>query len=410
MTTAVDFNITDAIEGSIDRSTWVKWKFSDLAENIVEKVIPKKSGLEHYIGLEHLDSGSLHIKRFGSTATLKGDKLKIYKGDIIFAKRNAYLKRIAIAKFDAVASAHSLVLRPKPQNVLPEFLPLFLLSETFWQRAIEISVGSLSPTINWKALAKQEFLLPPKDQQAQLAKLLWALDEVIEKGKFLFTINNGLANGFVEDVIHGRYLNTTTLTQSKIGEIPANWEIVNMEELVSVNDGAHHTPTYTTEGVPFLRVTDIQTDEIDLERVKFVSQEEHKELCKRCRPEKGDILYSKNGTIGISKIIDWDWEFSTFVSLALFKIKDPNRLDVRYLKVILDSIHISKEIRRRSKQGTITNLHLEEIRLFRIPVPPLKMQREIAKFASIIQSNKEKIFTKISESQSLQKSLINQIF
>ena len=48
-------------------------------------------------------------------------------------------------------------------------------------RAVDISVGSLSPTINWGTLKHQEFLLPPKHQQAQLAELLWAMDEVVEK-------------------------------------------------------------------------------------------------------------------------------------------------------------------------------------------------------------------------------------
>ena len=174
-------DVEAVIEKIVDRSSWVNFKFSDLVENIVEKVVPKECGLEHYIGLKHLDTGSLKIRRYGESAEIEGDKLKIYKGDLIFAKRNAYLKRVAIADFDAVASAHSLVLRPKSENVLPEFLPFFLLSEKFWERAIEISVGSLSPTINWKVLAKQEFLLPPKDQQAQLAALLWAMDEVIER-------------------------------------------------------------------------------------------------------------------------------------------------------------------------------------------------------------------------------------
>jgi len=179
----MDINVTEVIENVLDRSKWVKWKFSDLVENIVDKVVPKDSGLDHYIGLKHLDTGSLKIRRFGETESLIGDKLKIYKGNLIFAKRNSYLKRVAIAEFDAVASAHALVLRPNSENVNPDFLPFFMMSEKFWQRAIEISVGSLSPTINWKVLAKQEFLLPPKDQQAQLAKLLWAMDEVIEKEK-----------------------------------------------------------------------------------------------------------------------------------------------------------------------------------------------------------------------------------
>jgi len=178
-----NIDITEAIESKLDRSKWKTYKFSDLVENIVEKVVPIGSGLKHYIGLEHLDSGSLKIRRFGDTDSLIGDKLKIYKGDLIFAKRNSYLKRVAIAEFDAVASAHSMVLRPKPKNVDPKFLPFFMMSEVFWKRAIEISVGSLSPTINWKTLAKQEFLLPPKEEQGKLADLLWAMDDVIEKEK-----------------------------------------------------------------------------------------------------------------------------------------------------------------------------------------------------------------------------------
>ena len=177
----MNLDITEAVANKFDHTNWNTIKFSDLVENIVEKVVPRESGLEHYIGLEHLDSGSLHIRRFGKTESLKGDKLKIYKGDFIFAKRNSYLKRVAIADFDAVASAHSLVLRAKPENVLPEFLPFFLLSEIFWERAIEISVGSLSPTINWKVLAKQEFLLPPKEQQAEIAELLWIQDSLLQK-------------------------------------------------------------------------------------------------------------------------------------------------------------------------------------------------------------------------------------
>ena len=120
-------DITNAIENKIYRSNWVKWKFSDLVKNIVEKVVPKDSGLEHYIGLKHLDTGSLKIRRFGETESLIGDKLKIYKGDLIFAKRNSYLKRVAIADFDAVASAHALVLRPNAENVNPDFLPFFMM-------------------------------------------------------------------------------------------------------------------------------------------------------------------------------------------------------------------------------------------------------------------------------------------
>jgi len=234
---------TSAIESKIDRSAWVKWKFSDLVDNIVEKIVPKESGLEHYIGLEHLDSGSLKIRRFGETAALKGDKLKIYSGDLIFAKRNAYLKRVAIADFDAVASAHSLVLRAKAETVLPEFLPFFLLSEKFWQRAIEISVGSLSPTINWKVLAKQEFLLPPKDQQAQLAELLWAMDEVIERDK---AVLKQLENTY------------TALVDSLFTKKRDGWNYLQLKELGFINQDSLNSKTDEAYTFQYLDLASIE--------------------------------------------------------------------------------------------------------------------------------------------------------
>lgn len=395
---------------NIDKSDWKIYRFDQIAKKISETVDPGTTDLDIYIGLEHLDSESIHIKRRGIPADVSGGKLKCYPGDVIFGKRRAYQRKAGIVDFAGICSAHAFVLRAIPEVMVPNLFPFFLHSDLFMHCAVDISVGGLSPTINWGQLKEQEFLLPPKDQQAQLAEMLWAMDEVIEREKEIAKVNSSLMNGFVEDVIHGRYLNDIGVKNTIIGNIPKDWNVVNMRELVTVNDGAHHTPKYTNKGVPFLRVTDIQDEFIDLTKVKFISEKEHQELCKRCKPKKGDILYSKNGTIGISKIIDWDWEFSTFVSLALLKIKDKETLDINYLKLILDSVHTSKEIRRRGKQGTITNLHLEEIRLFRLPLPCIEKQREIAKSAKIINTLIESTLCKITSSKALQKSLINQIF
>lgn len=216
-------NLTKDINNKIDKSRWEKWKFSDLVENIVEKVVPQKSGLDRYIGLEHLDTGSLKINRYGETSSIKGDKLKIYKNDIIFAKRNAYLKRVAVADFDAVASAHSLVLRPKANVVLPEFLAFFMLSEVFWRKAIEISVGSLSPTINWRVLAKQEFLLPPKDKQRELCLLFSELSEVVEKN---FALRHSLKQFY------------NTILKEKVELANSNeFEVISLNSVIDIKHG-----------------------------------------------------------------------------------------------------------------------------------------------------------------------------
>ncbi|TLU88388.1 MAG: hypothetical protein FDX30_02865 [Chlorobium sp.] len=164
---------------------WKLVKFGEFVENIVEQGQPTTEDSRKYIGLEHLDSGSLHVKRWGSDADLKGKKLVMKKGDLLFAKRNAYLRRVAIAPYDGFFSAHGMILRPKGNDVLQEFLPFFLQSDLFMERAIEISVGSLSPTINWNTLRVEELPLPPLDEQKRISEILWAADEAVERNVLL---------------------------------------------------------------------------------------------------------------------------------------------------------------------------------------------------------------------------------
>ena len=97
-------------------------------------------------------------------------------------------------------------------------------------------------------------------------------------------------------------------------------------------------------------------------RPGFVDIKEHDlELIKRCNPEKGDILYTKNGTIGVAKKISWDYEFSIFVSLCLLK---PNTQLVftDYLVHYLNTKMALNQALSHTKTGTISNLHLIEIK------------------------------------------------
>lgn len=165
----------------IDKTGWKSYRFDEFALNISQRVEPKQTDLEIYVGLEHLDPDSLHIKRHGTPADVEGTKLKFYKGDVIFGKRRAYQRKAALAEVDGICSAHAMVLRANTKLIDERLFPFFFHSKVFQDIAVKISVGGLSPTINWKDLAKQEFLLPPKNQQARLAELLWAADDVVER-------------------------------------------------------------------------------------------------------------------------------------------------------------------------------------------------------------------------------------
>ena len=164
--------------------------------------------------------------------------------------------------------------------------------------------------------------------------------------------------------------------QTEVAIIPDDWDLKPLNVLTNqIIDGTHFTPKYIELGVPFLRVTDIQDTEIDFNEIKFISPEEHHFLTRRCKPEKGDLLLSKNGTIGIPKIVTWDWEFSIFVSLALLKPKT-KLINVQFLEQFFKSEYLVTQIQKRSKQGAVTNLHLEEIREFLIPIPPILAEQE----------------------------------
>lgn len=99
---------------------------------------PSESGVEYYVGLEHLDSDSLRIRRWGAPEDVTATKLKFERGDIIFGRRRAYQRKVAVAAFEGICSAHALVLRAREECVEKDFLPFFMQSEVFRPRSFNL--------------------------------------------------------------------------------------------------------------------------------------------------------------------------------------------------------------------------------------------------------------------------------
>src|SRR4051812_24923386 len=105
---------------------WKTWRFDQIAINVNDRIDdPSKAGVEYYVGLEHLDPDSLKIRRWSKPDDVEATKLCFKKGDIIFGRRRAYQRKLGVAEFDGICSAHAMVLRPRTEFVLPEFLPFF---------------------------------------------------------------------------------------------------------------------------------------------------------------------------------------------------------------------------------------------------------------------------------------------
>jgi type I restriction enzyme S subunit len=141
-------------------------------------------------------------------------------------------------------------------------------------------------------------------------------------------------------------------------------------------DGAHRTPKYTTSGVPFVSVRNMSNGRLSLEDTKFISEEEHLELKKRCNPQKGDILLSKVGTTGVPAKVDTDEEFSLFVSVALLKFNN-ELIDIEFLIYSILSPDFQKQCKEHTRGVGNKNWVIVDIANTIMPLPPLAEQKRI---------------------------------
>lgn len=160
-------------------------------------------------------------------------------------------------------------------------------------------------------------------------------------------------------------------------DIPDSWQWVRLGELATkFTDGTHSTPKYVLAGVPFLSVKDMSRGFLDFSNTKFISEEEHEILYKRCNPEKGDLLITKVGTTGIPVIVDTDKQFSLFVSVALMKFSK-RYLDVNFLKELINSPLVQQQAQENTRGVGNKNWVLDDIRNTIVPLPPLNEQKRI---------------------------------
>lgn len=179
---------------------WLEVPFSYMVENISQRVEPSQSDLDIFIGLEHLDPLSLKINRWGSPKELKGTKLLAKPGDIIFGKRNAYLRKAAVCEVDAIVSAHAMILRPREENVLKEFVYFFMQTDEFYKRSMMISEGSISPTIKWKILSEERFYIPSMRIQHDIVNKLKCIENLINNNEKLLLKSSIYRTKLIEQI------------------------------------------------------------------------------------------------------------------------------------------------------------------------------------------------------------------
>jgi type I restriction enzyme, S subunit len=383
---------------NINKSDWKTFRFEEIASKISETVDPNSTTLETYVGLEHLDTEDIHIRRKGTPDDVSGGKLKCYPGDVIFGKRRAYQRKAAIVDFEGICSAHAFVFRANPKIIDPKLFPFFLHSDQFMHRMVDISVGGLSPTINWGDLKHQEFLLPPKDQQAQLAELLWAMDEVIE-GSWKTRV---CLEKFKKRIAYDCYYSEDV-------------KKLNLEDLTQkIQDGSHFSPKTIypeNDGSKFRYVTskNIRVTGIEFKEDQYVDKDFHESIYPRCDVIRGDVLLTKDGAnTGTATLNSLDEQFSLLSSVCLIRAneKTTNEYLCQYINSDIGNTNLVDQM-----TGTaITRLTLTTLKKIRVPIPSLEKQIEVVSKLGSINRAIDNTIGAINSAKALQKSLINQIF
>lgn len=334
-----------------------KYRFEQIAINSTEKKKPVEEDRFTYLGLEHLDSGSLKVTRFGSEVAPIGEKLVMHKGDVLFGKRRAYQKKVAIAPFDGIFSAHGMVLRPREDVIDKSFFPLFISSDYFLDAAIKISVGSLSPTINWRDLKTLEFELPDLATQRKLAETLWSINETMEAYKKLISATDELVKSQFMEQFGNLDSNTKHYPIKKLSEIADYWNGLTYKPTDTVQDGT---------GILVLRSSNIQNGALSFDdNVRVTCPIKEKLFVK----ENDILLCSRNGSaalVGKTALIKGLTEPMTFGAFMMI-IRSSY---YPFLKTYFEMPVFRKQI--STGTSTINQITGKMLNDISIPVPELK--------------------------------------
>lgn len=370
-------------------SHWDMWKLSHAYNEIGSGTTPSTSNEENFEGdIAWITTGELRenvildTKKKVSKKTIdQFPTLKKYPvGSVAIAMYGATIGRLGIFGIEATTNQACCVMTTS--NVLNNKY-LFYWLQAFKNEIIQLSSGGGQPNINQEKVASLKVSAPLIEDQIQIANFLdhetAKIDSLIEKQQQLIELLKEKHQAVISHAVTKGLDPNVPMKDSGVewlGEVPEHWVVSRLKYYTNqIVDGAHFTPTYSESGVPFLRVTDMHDEEIDMKNIKYIPEAEHNDLIKRCKPEKGDLLLSKNGTIGVPRLVTWDWQFSIFVSLCLIKFK--KELMAEFAEYFFKSYEIQEQIFGLIKKSTVINLHLDKIQNFWFSIPPLDEQREI---------------------------------
>lgn len=454
---------------------WIITTIDEICEPINKTNSKKENHKESldYFDIDSIDNQRSKItspkKLLWSNAPSRAQQI-VKKNDILFSTVRTYLKNIAIIEHhdsSPIASTGFCVLRPM-MNISNKYLFWYTLTSPFLNTLSKIQRGTSYPAVRNSDVLEQQIPLPPLPEQHRIVnkieELFTRLDDGVatlkklqkqlkryrqstlssailgdltsnwrEKNK---TINNSremlsliaeekekayqeqckqAINTGISKPKDPRKTKKSDYIEDSLPDLPYTWNYSRLEDICyRVTDGTHFTPKYKDDGIPFFSVKNVRPFTMKFDYKKYISQEEHDLISKRCPCEKGDILYTKVGaTYGYASIDSYEKPHSIFVSLCLMKPVHKYIMN-KYLEIAFNSHFVFTQAHKRVSGIGVPDLHLIEIRDFKIPIPPIEEQQEvitlIEQHLSVIDNMEETIENALIQANSLRQSILKKAF
>lgn len=368
---------------------WRQVKFGDVVRlSKARSQDPLTDGFDRFVGLEHLEPGDLRIRSWGNVADGVTFTSVFQPGQVLFGKRRAYQRKVAVADFSGVCSGDIYVLETKDAQVLlPALVPFICQTDAFFDHAVGTSAGSLSPRTNWTSLADFEFLLPHIDLQEQLTEKLLAVRDAIHAAEDAFfhsiKLTLSLRNSLLETV-------TSNFGNSPLGE--------HVDGLMGF---AFRSEDFVQKGVQLLRMGCLYGRQLDLNRDPVFLPREFEQLHAKFLLHPGDIVLSMTGTTGKQ-----DYGFavklpddvpSLLLNQRVIKIVPSHSLCKDYLLQVLWSSTFLSQVYRLSPGSKQANLSKSDLMKIGVPVPPLEIQRDVTAKISNCMNATESLYRRVNE-------------
>lgn len=395
-----------ASNGSLPKG-WRTVRFGEVVRDVNEaERNPLDAGLERFVGLEHIEPENLHLKQWGLLADSQISFTKrFHKGQVLFGKRRAYQRKVAVASFDGICSSDILTFESKGDSLVPELLPFIVQSDRFFEYALDTSSGSLSPRTRWSQLKDYQFPLPPTDEQRRMAEMLLAADEALEAQRGLIHSLSMDGSVLAEHLLS---VGTGRNQHGCPGESP-EWQVCRLPTLVRVDApityGIVQPGRHDPEGVLLVLGGDFINGWVDKSRMFRVSPSLHSQY-RRSRLSPGDLIMCIVGvTTGAIEIVP-DWGEDANLTQTSARIScEPTKILPEYLLAFFRSSRGRSFVKRFLKGSRQVRLNIGDFDQCLVPTPSLREQQEIVDRLALIGTARKRADAALSSQRQLAKAL-----